>query len=388
MVPAIVRRLAFVVCLALPGWAVAAPAPAEKPKDVDLVLCLDTSNSMDGLIDSAKLKLWDVVNELARVKPTPNLRVGLYSYGNNGHDKGAGWVKKELDLSTDLDEVYATLNGLKTNGGNELVARVSRDALRDQPWSKRTSALKIVFVCGNEAADQDKDVTLTDVAKSARDAGVIVNAIYCGPAEDGIAPGWRSFATAGNGSFANIDQDRAGREKAIPTPFDKELLGLNGRLNKTYLAYGQDGKQKAEQQQVQDFEAKKATKPGAAPTAALGRTLSKANALYRNSAWDLLDRMKEDKEFDLSKLKDEDLPEELRKLQPAERGEYLKTKAAERATVQKEINDLSAKRAEFIAKARKDAPPSDDDKALDVALKSIIREQAKAVGFEVPVEKK
>src|SRR5262245_61935614 len=35
------------------------PAPA-KGKSVDLVLCLDTSNSMDGLIDSAKRKLWAV----------------------------------------------------------------------------------------------------------------------------------------------------------------------------------------------------------------------------------------------------------------------------------------------------------------------------------------
>ena len=36
-----------------------------------------TSGSMDGLIDSAKRKLWAFVNELARVEPTPTLRVGL-----------------------------------------------------------------------------------------------------------------------------------------------------------------------------------------------------------------------------------------------------------------------------------------------------------------------
>ncbi len=28
---------------------------------------------MDGLIASAKIQLWNVVNELARIKPTPNL---------------------------------------------------------------------------------------------------------------------------------------------------------------------------------------------------------------------------------------------------------------------------------------------------------------------------
>ena len=32
-----------------------------------MVICLDVSGSMDGLIDSAKNKLWDIVNELARI---------------------------------------------------------------------------------------------------------------------------------------------------------------------------------------------------------------------------------------------------------------------------------------------------------------------------------
>ena len=51
---------------------------------------------MDGLIESAKNKLWDIVNELARIKPTPNLRVALYSYGHNTYDPKAGWVRKEV----------------------------------------------------------------------------------------------------------------------------------------------------------------------------------------------------------------------------------------------------------------------------------------------------
>src|SRR3954466_16346870 len=85
----------------LPLLSVAAP-PAEKAKPVDVVLCLDTSNSMDGLIDSAKRKLWAVVNDLAKMEPTPSLRVGLYSYGNNTYDARRGWVRREVELSTVL----------------------------------------------------------------------------------------------------------------------------------------------------------------------------------------------------------------------------------------------------------------------------------------------
>jgi hypothetical protein len=46
-------------------------APPAAQRRVDLCICLDTSNSMDGLIDSAKAKLWAIVNELATARPRP-----------------------------------------------------------------------------------------------------------------------------------------------------------------------------------------------------------------------------------------------------------------------------------------------------------------------------
>ena len=141
--------------LALLTTGLTAAPPADKPKQVDLVLCLDTSNSMDGLIDSAKRKLWAVVNDLAKIEPAPTLRVALFSYGNNTYDAKAGWVRKDLDLTGDLDAVYKQLFALTTKGGTELVARVSQTALADLQWAADRDALKILFVCGNEPADQD-----------------------------------------------------------------------------------------------------------------------------------------------------------------------------------------------------------------------------------------
>ena len=86
---------AALALLAGAGPAVAADKPAAA--DVDVVICLDVSGSMNGLLDSARIKLWDIVNDLAKIKPTPNLRVGLYSYGGStarGYAPAAGWVKK------------------------------------------------------------------------------------------------------------------------------------------------------------------------------------------------------------------------------------------------------------------------------------------------------
>ena len=383
-----IPRLLAAACLAA---AVATPAPAaDKPaapnpaaRPIDLVLCLDVSGSMNGLIDSAKLKLWDVVNELARLKPTPDLRVALYSYGHDTYTPESGWVRKEVDLTADLDEVYKALNGLTINGGTELVARVSKTALADQKWSAAPGALKLLFVCGNEAADQDKKVSLDDAAALAQKAGVVVNTIYCGPANDRIAPGWAAFAARCGGKGVSIDQNRAVAEVAVKTEFDEPILKLDAKLNATYVRYGKLGEEKLANQALQDRNALAAATAGAAaPTAALGRAASKAGALYRNRDWDLVDRMKEDKDFDLAKLPEDELPDELKKLPAGERAAYVKKKADERAAIQKEVAELTAKRQKVVDAERAKLPKSDAEKALDEAVKAVVREQAKAKGFE------
>jgi hypothetical protein len=346
-----------------------------KGQPIDVVICLDVSNSMDGLIASAKLKLWDIVNDLARIKPTPELRVGLYSYGHTQYDAKAGWVRKELDLTNDLDALYQKLNGLTTNGGEEYVARVCRDALQQQKWSKEKKALRLIFVCGNEPASQDPTLRLKTVGDLAQEMDVVINPIFCGPVTHPDSRDWKDFATLAKGKFASIDQNRG--TVAIPTPFDKELTVLSSKLNTTYVAYGKDGAEKARNQAMQDRNADKA--PGAAPA----RAQAKAGTLYKNSTWDLVDRLKDDPKFDVKTLKEEDLCDEMKKLKPEEREKHLKDMLAKRQAIQKEIGELSSKRAEFISKETK-KNPNPADKAFDEAIKSALREQGAARGLKLP----
>jgi hypothetical protein len=331
---------------------------------------------MQGLIDSAKAKLWDIVNELARAKPSPNLRVGLYSYGHSTYRPADGWVRKEVDLTVDLDEVNKKLFALTINGGEEYVARVSRDALAQQSWSKQDGALKLIFVAGNEPATQDPQVPLPEVASMAKAKGVIINTIYCGRDGNAESKGYRDFAVLTGGRYASIDQDRG--TVAIAAPQDKRLAELSARLNDTYVAYGREGLERKQNQAAQDSNAARA---GLEAAAARGAT--KGGAMYRNSAWDLLDRMKEDPKFDLSKLPDDQLPEELRKLKPEERVAYLKKKQAEREALQQEIAELARQREAFIREETKKNPAA-GDKAFGAAMRSALREQARAKGLEIP----
>ncbi|HKB41008.1 MAG TPA: vWA domain-containing protein [Gemmataceae bacterium] len=363
--------------LALLAVSPSARAADKKAANIDVVICLDVSNSMDGLIASAKAKLWDIVNDLGKVKPSPNLRVGLYSYGHNNYPRDRGWVRKELDLTTDLDSVYQKLNGLTTYGGDEYVARVCRDAISEQKWSEDKKSLKMIFVCGNEPANQDPQVHLKDVAQMALKKDIVINTIYCGPATHPEAKGWREFAVMAEGRFASIDQE--GGTVAIATPQDKKLAELSGKLNTTYVAYGKEQmrREKAVNQATQDANAAKL------PGAAAARATSKGGALYRNSDWDLVDRLIDDPKFDITKVPEKELCDELRKLKPEERVKYVKDQLEKRRGIQKEIMQLSKERDEYLKKeSKKNAKKG--DKAFDEAVRGTLREQAARKGLTIP----
>ncbi len=77
----------------------------DERRHVDLAICLDTSGSMRGLLDSARQSIWAIVNDLALAKPAPRLRIALLTFGNDGHSKANGWVRVDTGFTGDLDLV-------------------------------------------------------------------------------------------------------------------------------------------------------------------------------------------------------------------------------------------------------------------------------------------
>jgi uncharacterized membrane-anchored protein YjiN (DUF445 family) len=205
---------------------------------------------------------------------------------------------------------------------------------------------------------------------------VIINTIYCGNADNAEAQGWRDFASACSGTYASIDHNR--KVVQIATPFDKSLVDLGAKLNATYVAYGKKAKAGLENQKAQDTNA---ALQGQAAIAA--RNSTKAGAFYRNAEWCAVDRTMEDPNFDITKVPEDELCDELKKLKPEERVEYVKKKIEERKAIQKEIAEVSAKRSAFLAEEMKKNATA-TEKQLDVALKKIIREQANTKGIKIP----
>ncbi len=346
------------------------PAKAERP--IDLALCLDTSNSMDGMIDAAKRRLWDVVNDLSHVRPVPRLRVALLSYGNNAYSKESGWVVTDAPFTDDLDLISQKLFALRTWGGEEYVARVLDTAVEKLKWSDDPKALRICIVAGNESADQDRLVGFRDVSGKAAKRGIIVNSIYCGNERDDIATAWRDVAKLAEGEFAAIDQNQ--RAPVCETPYDALLAALSTSLNATYLPFGKLGAANCANQTAQDGNANSLGRDAEASRAA-----AKAGVNYRNGSWDLVDACRE-KQVDLSKLATDDLPEAMRKLTADERAKYVEEMARKRAEIQRQIADLSAKRAEFIATEMRKQGIA-EDLSMGGAVRRAVRKQAERKGF-------
>lgn len=368
--------LSFMVVAATNAKEIARPDPVAPPpgsRPVDLVICLDTSGSMTALIDSARAKLWDIVNELAQARPTPRLRVGLLTYGTPSNSSAAGgWIVRQTDLTDDLDTVYAKMMAMSTSGGDEFVGWVLNDALRKMAWSSDPQALKIIFVAGNESADQAREhYDFRYVADYARANGIVVNSIYAGNRQQGIAENWHLVAQHGGGRYSAIDT-RQGTIQ-IPTPMDDALYKLNLQLNATYVPFGSRGRLSLEKQSRQDANA---ATMGVQSEAS--RVAAKASDLYRNTSWDLVDASKE-KDFDLAQVGAKDLPEPLRTMSPEERRAFVNKKAAARRDIQDQIKTLSAQREAFLRAARQQhAGPA----GLDDAILEALREQAQARGFE------
>lgn len=377
------KSLALMTMLAAAAAAMAAetttaPRPAAAQRHVDLVICLDTSNSMDGLIESAKQKLWAVVGELATARPRPVLRVALYQYGNDGLNPENGWVQKLCDLTDDLDTVYGKLFALKTNGGTEYVARVVRAATQDLSWNMDKGTLRMIFVAGNEPATQDTKYSLQDICKAAASKGIVVNTIHCGAEAEGRNTGWADAAKWADGQYASIDQDRG--TVVVATPYDKELADLGAKLNSTYVAYGAGGAAGAANQAAQDANATTVNAPAAAQRAA-----AKASTLYRNAGWDLVDAVAENK-VDLAKVDAKELPEPMQKMTPEQRKAYVEQQAAERTKLQGQIRELNDK-AEAFRKDEVAKKGLSEKDSFDNALRAAVRAQAEKMEFQFEEKK-
>lgn len=391
--------LAALFCLVRPSSARPRSEKKAKPR-VEVVFCLDTTGSMGGLIDGAKQKIWSLCNQIAGGKPTPELKVGLVAY----RDRGDEYVTKVFDLTDDLDSIHAKLMGFVAAGGGdepESVNEALHDALHKVHWSEGSGVLRIIYLVGDAPPhmDYEQDIPYATSCRQACEKGIIINTIQCGSISS-TTPIWQAIAQKAEGRFVKIAQD--GGVQTVTTPFDGRLAELNAKLAKTAVAYG-DATVRAEAGNNALMAAMPYGGYSAGPAAS---RMSGGGAVYTGiasapvactaapcvasaadragycaktgkvAALDLVDSIKEGK-VRLEDVKTTELPEEMQKLNLAERKAYLAKVEAERSKLQAEALELDRKRTEFISQElRRRGGNGFDDQVMDM-----LREQAKKVNL-------
>ena len=343
---------------------------------IDVVFVLDTTGSMGGLLQTAKEKIWSIATTMASAQQTPEIRIGLVAY----RDRGDSYVTKIVDLSDDLDSVYAKLMDFEANGGGDTPESVNKalyDAVHNMSWSQEDQAYQVIFLVGDAPPHMDyNEVRYPQIVASALQKGIVINTIQCGEIPSAIEP-WTQIASLGHGIFFQVEQ--AGGSVAYTTPFDEEIADLSAKLDDTRLYYGTEeekekmrGKVAATDKLHAGASIASRARRGVFNVSAGGRT----NLLGDNE----LVAAVASGSIDLNELDEDALPEALKPMARAEQEAFVAELAEERADLQRQIRELSQDRDGYLAK-KVDAAGGLKD-SLDQKIYDAVKEQAGEAGLK------
>ncbi|HEY9831931.1 MAG TPA: hypothetical protein V6D26_15210 [Stenomitos sp.] len=361
--------LSIALTLSILGFPTQAFAKAK----IQMTILLDSSNSMDGLIDQTRTQLWQIVNYLTQVTKdgeVPELEVALYHYGNDSLPSSEGFVRLLTGFTPELDLISEKLFSIRTNGGQEYAGWAMRSAIRELNWSKDKQDFRVIFIAGNEPFDQGP-IAWKEAVSLAVKGDTLVNTIYCGSAESQERQLWAEGASLAHGNHFNINQNE--KIEFIKSPYDEPIADWNAKLNQTYIPYGEQGEVGQQRQAIEDSNSgiNLAT-----------RGASKASEYYNNASWDLIDAL-EQGIVTLEQLPNQALPLAMRSMTLAQKQEYVAAKKAEREIIQKMIRDLSQKRNEYVEKQRRLTANSGKNTLDSVIIQSLSKQLA-AKGFNIP----
>jgi len=351
------------------------PQTNERPR-VEVVFVLDTTGSMGGLIQAAKEKIWSIATTMASAQTAPDIRMGLVAY----RDRGDAYVTRVVDLSADLDSVYATLMDFQANGGGdgpESVNQALHDAIHKISWSQGTQAYQVVFLVGDAPPHMDyqDDIKYPETLAAAAAKGIAVNTIQCG--HDGSAQQeWERIASLGHGRYFQVEQ--AGSAVAIATPFDEKLARLSAKLDDTRLYYGtvaEKAKARLKLNASDKLHAASSVESRARRAAFNVSTSGTANFLGDG---ELVDDVSSGR-VELSSIDRDALPEPMQAMAPAEQEALISETAVRRDTLRREVQELAKQRSAYLEKKVDELGGARD--SLDHKIYSAVREQAGKLGL-------
>jgi soluble cytochrome b562 len=131
---------------------------------IDLVLVIDTTDSMESVLAEVKSEVQDFIANLQQMVPAS--RVGVVAY----RDKGDAYVTKWVDFSFHTDKVQSFVAGLQADGGGdyeEAVKQAMDAAMNELSWRK--TAKRIIILIGGTPPHKEDSAELLRMAREFRE---------------------------------------------------------------------------------------------------------------------------------------------------------------------------------------------------------------------------
>lgn len=304
---------------------------------IQLALILDTSGSMDDLIDQARGQMWSMVHEIMYNSDgeQPILEIALYEYGSSRLSRRDDYIALHVPFTTDLDWIADELFTLRTSGRAEYHGAAVARAADELNWSNDPRDLKLIFIAGNEDFDQGP-VDFRQAMAIAASRDISVNTIFCGDYTRGQRLGWEEGAYFGGGDYMAIGSYQ--RDLNNDPRFQSQLMSLNQAYNATYIPYGAYGATRYQRLGRVDNYAY-----GYGQTVIINRTLVKVSPGYSCADWDLVDAYRYGL-IDLRTIRASDLPPNMRRMNFNQRQAYLIRMQNERDRLRGQIRTIAEPR--------------------------------------------
>ncbi|MDB5532574.1 MAG: von Willebrand factor, type [Hyphomicrobiales bacterium] len=367
MISAITIRAFALAIAALPLTAALTAAHARPTVEVAFVL--DTTGSMGGLIEGAKRNIWSIATTILDSNPDAEIRMGMVAYRDIGDD----YVTKTYELTTDIQDLYANLLEMKARGGGDWPESVNEAldvAVNKLHWTEKKDTRRIVFLVGDAPPHMDyaQDTKYPTTLAVAKQKDIIVNAVLAGSARD-TERVWQDIAQRGDGRFIPIPQD-GGQVMIIETPYDGDIIILQNEINRTVIPYGPAPMQKRTEDQTRQLSKVAAAAPAQASDMASYINKRSRSTSEAVTGGDLVSDVAAGRQK-LEDVKEDELPDSLRKLAPVQRAAEIETQMRARKALNDKLAALVQKRDNYVAAQRDKAPPkaTSFDREVEATLK-------------------
>lgn len=394
---------------------------------MDIAILLDTSGSMQGLIDQVRDGLWKSLNNLGEVKKNgevAQLRLALYEYGSGTVNSEANYIQQLVPLTLDHMSVAEKLFATKATGSEEYSGLVISQAASDLAFSLDTNDFKAIVLAGNETIYQGpkdpieaaKELAPKEILLNTIFAGAQTRTVYSGPVggyprggynsrgcslwshcpapnpqpapapvpappsdpQTEINPEYAEFkelASIGGGLTLNIDHNDS--VPYIESPYDDKIITVTESITETYLPYGSSGVDQYNRMRNLDRQVR-----GSNDGSYIGWGSYRSGNYGQTNAstWDLVSSYRGE-DFDISDLKEEDFPSSLQGKTESEKIALIKKMHEKRESLENELAQLQTQRKEYVDKKLSEL--NDTKKDFSEAFKEMIVNQLKTKGFTI-----